>query len=225
MVPVMAIRIAVAGTGTGVGKTHVSIALLRALAHRGHPASGLKPIETGVCSGVTDAALLSRASSVAPLHSPYAFTDPVSPHLASRRANVAISLDVVAAWVDQHQASVLVIETAGGLLSPLAVGVTNLDLIRAVSPHLIWLVTVDQLGVLHNVNACIIALQALFPGHPPVACLLQAPETPDSSSGTNNDELRRLEIAPLTIAFPRASPSDPATEAAAAEALNLLPLV
>lgn len=218
----MAMRIAVIGTGTGVGKTHASVALLLALGQQGARASGLKPIESGVGDGPTDFGDLARASSVAPQPPPYTFTDPVSPHLAARRENRLIALDPIRAWVDQHQADWLVIETAGGLLSPLGPELANIDLVRALSPQALLLVAPDRLGVLHDVRACVIALGALFPNHPPILCLLQAPPSPDASTGTNGDELRSLGIAPSVVSFPRARPTDPETLSAATAAIRLL---
>ena len=96
-------RIVVLGTGTGVGKTHVSAALVGAAARARLRVAGLKPVETGV--GVdaegTDAAVLSRAAGVFHVkHSLYGLPDPVSPHLAARRAHVRIDLGTLRRWVD-----------------------------------------------------------------------------------------------------------------------------
>jgi dethiobiotin synthetase len=59
-------RVIIVGTGTGIGKTHVTCALIRAAIARGIQAVGLKPIETGL-SGWLDASsdgLSARAAGV-----------------------------------------------------------------------------------------------------------------------------------------------------------------
>ncbi|HET7543876.1 MAG TPA: dethiobiotin synthase, partial [Polyangiaceae bacterium] len=129
-------RIVVLGCGTGVGKTRLSAALLRALASRGMPALGLKPIESGVARAAhsegpppgSDADTLAQAGSlqtVAP-HPLYALATPVSPHLAARMAGVQLELPRIRDWVERaeravtphvmpHMALWSVIETAGGV--------------------------------------------------------------------------------------------------------------
>ena len=198
------VRLAVNGTGTEVVKTHLSVALLHALTLRGRSAVGLKPVESGVGEGESDTSKLASAGTFHVKHSaPYRFPDPVSPHLAARRAGVAIDTAQIVAWVSASAAPWTVVETAGGLLSPLAVGVTNLDLLNLLSPDAVLLVGVDRLGVLHDVAACVLALSVRAPTLPRAVVVLQPPESADSSTGTNADELVTLAIVPDAIAFPR----------------------
>lgn len=199
-------RVLIAGTGTEIGKTHAGVALVSAFVRRGLNAVGLKPIESGVHVSLPDSARLALVSSRSPLSPPYAFPDPVSPHLAARRAGISIQLDVVARWVAAHSADVLVIETAGGLFSPLGDSLTNLDLIRCLAPHSILLVAVDRLGVLHDLRACLTAMRFLAPELPAPGVILQPPRVPDSSTGTNAQEIERLGIARVLALFPRAEP-------------------
>jgi len=200
------LRLVVLGTGSGVGKTFASAALLRALAQHNVRSVGLKPIETGLGEhGATpppdsDSALLEHAATEAPPrpHPLYGFRDPISPHLAARRANVQIDLAAITKWVHhntlQHMpGTVAVIETAGGALSPVAPGITNLDLAVALAPALWLLVAPDALGVLHDLSATLCALRAT--ARAPDYVLLSASRPPDASTGTNADELRRLGIA------------------------------
>ena len=56
-------RIVLVGTGTGIGKTHLGVALVQALAAAGIEVAGLKPVESGVGTGPSDADLLAGASS------------------------------------------------------------------------------------------------------------------------------------------------------------------
>lgn len=217
-------RIVVVGTGTEVGKTHLAVALVTALARRGHQVCGLKPIESGVpIGGVGDdaAALAAAGTFHVKQPPPYALPAPVSPHLAARRTGVAVDLSRVTAWVDAHPADWLVVETAGALLSPLGPALTNLDLGQALRPDAWILVAMDRLGVLHDVAACMLALRFHGVAEPPLV-VLQAPPAPDSSTGTNAEELVELGTAPRVIAMPRGEPGSPGYQEAAALLVDAL---
>ncbi|WP_437937046.1 dethiobiotin synthase [Sorangium sp. So ce341] len=217
------LRVAVVGTGTGVGKTHATVALVAALAARGNEVCGLKPIESGV-DGVSasDADQLAAVSSVQPEPAPYRFREPVSPHLAARRCASAISLEVVTSWVAKQKAPWVLIESAGALLSPLGTGLTNADLVRALAPDAVVLVGLDRLGILHEVASAVLVLRALAPGLPPAQVVLNPPAAPDASTGTNAGELEALGIATGAVEMPRAEPTAPASLAAAERVLARL---
>ncbi len=130
----------VTGTDTGVGKTRVSAALLQALHRAGHArVVGMKPVAAG-CDWVTsedaqgvahgqwlneDVAALRAAGTLAVppvFDNPYALPDPLSPHLAARRAGEVIDLDHIEASfhaLRQH-ADAVVVEGAGGFIVPLS---------------------------------------------------------------------------------------------------------
>jgi dethiobiotin synthetase len=202
------VRVVVVGTGTGVGKTHLCVALLHALSLQGRTAVGLKPVESGLGDGQSDAERLAAVSMFHVKHpAPYGLPDPVSPHLAARRAGIEISTSVIADWVAHCTAPWTIVETAGGLLTPLAPGVTNLDLARTLAPDLLLLVGVDRLGVLHDVSACLLALRSGPGGLPEPMVILQAPEVEDRSSGTNADELVALGMVRQVAQVPRGAPS------------------
>lgn len=217
------------GTGTAVGKTHVGCALIRAWANAGHCAIGLKPVETGVSpaeavsGGLSDQQRLYEASAVfhvkhstTPLfhvkRSLYAFAPAVSPHLAARAVGVRIDLGAIRAWISEHTAPIVVIETAGGLFSPLGPGLTNLDLTRALRPTKVVLVAADRLGVLHDVTAALGLASAR--GCTIDATVLSAPEASDLSTGSNAAELERLGIVRPITTFARAAEDHPISHAA-----------
>jgi dethiobiotin synthetase len=206
-------RIVILGCGTGVGKTRVSAALLRELVARKQPCVGLKPVESGVSPSKpqtppagSDAALLSEAGSLTTHleHPLYALQQPISPHLAARNSGIAIDLARVAAWVAQtelamtprvssHNALWSIVETAGGVLSPLGPGLSNFDLARVLEPAIWVLVAADALGVLHDVRATSEALSAR--GRSPDHLVLSQAREPDASTGSNAAELHTLGIA------------------------------
>jgi dethiobiotin synthetase len=220
---VASMRIVIVGTGTHIGKTHLGVTLIAAAARRGWSVCGLKPVESGVPAGQLgeDAAALAATSTFHVKHpQPYALPDPVSPHLAARRTGVTIVLEHIQHWVDEHSAPWLFIETAGALLSPLSKDLTNLDLCTALTPDRWILVSVDRLGVLHDVSACLRVLTTKL-STPPLV-ILQPPITPDTSTGTNADELRALEITPIVFTFPRSPPLSPECQSVAGQVLDHL---
>jgi dethiobiotin synthetase len=202
------------GTGTHVGKTFAACGLVRLFAARAIAVAGLKPIESGVAANqVGDAAQLAAASSglrLPPEHPLYAFAEPITPARAARATANPIDLGKVADWVRQVESDApasaqLVIETAGGVFSPLGDGTTNFDLARALGPATWVLVAPDRLGVLHDVGSCLLAMEAL--GRRPDYLILSSPESPDASTGTNGDELARNPLTPPLIILPRNDPN------------------
>jgi dethiobiotin synthetase len=210
-------RVVVLGCGTGVGKTRVAVALLRELGRTGHPCIGVKPIESGFQAAEegtnppyheagSDASALAEAGSLhVTTHSRplYGLAKPISPHLAAREVGVEIQIENIARWVTEAENAVTllvashtpiwrVIESAGGVFSPLSAGATNLDLARALEPA-IWIVVAgDSLGVLHEVTATLQAMRAV--GRSPDHVVLSAAREPDASTGTNARELHALGI-------------------------------
>jgi dethiobiotin synthetase len=221
------IRVVVVGTGTDVGKTHVGVALLEALGRHGVDAVGLKPVESGAggAGWVGDGERLAEASLFHVKQAPYRLPHPLSPHLAAELVGARIRLATIVTWAARHIAAVQLVETAGGLLSPLTPRRTNLDLLRALLPARVLLVAPDRLGVLHDVAAASFALRARVPRARPVVAL-SAPQTPDSSTDRNARELLRLRRAHRVVCFPRAATDDVATRTAAdalVAALGLAP--
>ncbi|HEY8943664.1 MAG TPA: dethiobiotin synthase, partial [Polyangiaceae bacterium] len=86
-----------------------------------------------------------------------------------------------------------IVETAGGVFSPLAKRTTNFDLARALEPCTWLLVAADALGTLHDVTATLEALRAR--GRSPDLVVMSASRTPDLSTGTNAGVLAELAIA------------------------------
>ena len=198
-------RIVIIGTGTDVGKTHVSAALIASLHREGKRVRGWKPLASGVIDRCADAEELAQAADRtvdAPFH---VFRDPVSLHLAARREGVTIDVAAIAARAEQlsSDVDVLVVETAGGLFSPLTPRLTNADLLRALKPDAQVLVAPDRLGVLHDLGATLRA--AHLSNLPPSEVALSTPPMADESTGTNEAEI--LDVLALSVAavFPRAS--------------------
>jgi dethiobiotin synthetase len=146
----------VAGTDTGVGKTLVSAALLRGLARRHRRVVGMKPVAAG---------LVERAASTLPvppeLDNPVALPEPLSPHLAARRAGRAITLEqlLAPARALAAQADALVVEGAGGWRCPLTDTLTLADFARALGAPVILVVGL-RLGCLNHAALSAEAIRA-----------------------------------------------------------------
>lgn len=116
----------VTGTDTGVGKTRVAVALIHALRARGLRVAAMKPVSAGSNPGELNedvVALVEAANVVADLRdiNPYAFAEPVAPHIAAQQAHVDIDLDCIGAAYARlaADADVVVVEGAGGWRVPL----------------------------------------------------------------------------------------------------------
>jgi dethiobiotin synthetase len=224
--------VAIAGTGTGIGKTHVSAALLRAWGERSRVV-GYKPVETGVVGETgtnsptgNDSRRLLEASTFHVKHPVFrqTFADPISPHLAARRMGTSIDLVALAKQATElrREADGVVVELAGGLLTPLAPGALNADLARKLDPTRVVLVAPDRLGVLHDVGATLHATARLGLGV--FGIVLSAVANPDASSGTNAMEITQIFGASILATFPWAEGDHPFTRRAARELFDRLNL-
>jgi dethiobiotin synthetase len=201
--------VVVTGTGTGIGKTHVSEALLLAWKEMGVRAAGIKPVESGVDgSARPDAERLAAASVFHVQHSAYALRTPVAPHVAARLEGVTLELDRIRACVraGSRDVDVVLLELPGGLFSPLTDDTLNAQFAASLAPDAVLLVAPDRLGVLHDVLATVRAATTV-----PLrldGTLLVSVDVPDASSGTNAAELSRLAPVPVLATVPRGTPAD-----------------
>lgn len=149
----------VTGTDTGVGKSVASVALLHALRGRGLRARGMKPVAAGcevTSQGLrNEDALALQAASHPPAAyadvNPWALPEPTAPQLAARAAGIAVALPpIVAAYARlAGDADAMVVEGAGGWLSPLADGIEHADLARALGVPVLLVVGL-RLGCLSH---------------------------------------------------------------------------
>ena len=115
----------ITGTDTGVGKTFVTVGLLRYLNARGVMAAGMKPLASG-CERTPDGrlrnedALLIRDASALELPyelvNPFPFEPPVAPHIAAARAGVVIDMETILERFNMiaDQADCVIVEGVGG---------------------------------------------------------------------------------------------------------------
>jgi dethiobiotin synthetase len=119
----------ITGTDTNVGKTWVTVALMRYFRAQGKTVAGMKPVAAG-CSSVNgklinqDALLLQENASIPLVYdevNPYAFELSVSPHLAAAKAGRSVDIKELVEHYErlQKQVDILLVEGAGGWLAPL----------------------------------------------------------------------------------------------------------
>jgi dethiobiotin synthetase len=170
------------GTDTGAGKTALATALLVLARRYGLRPLPFKPVETGCAPLPQDATRLRAAAARddVPLSAicPFAFASPVAPALAAAQAGVALTLSALLA-APIAPADFLLIESAGGLLTPYAPGLTGADL-AAASALPVVLAARNALG---TINHTALALAELARRSLPVAALIlsetSAEATPD----------------------------------------------
>ena len=153
----------VVGTATEVGKTWVSAALLRSLDDR--RVSARKPAQSfdADLPDATDAAVLASASGerpeeVCPPHRSYPV--PMAPPMAADVLGLPVpDLEPVLGELHWHDdVEVGLVETVGGVRSPLTVDADSRDLADALAPDVVLLVADAGLGVIDAVRSAVDAL-------------------------------------------------------------------
>lgn len=156
------------GTDTGVGKTFVAAALIAELRRRGLDVAPFKPLESGaVPDGPADAEALRRAAGARHRIEhvcPWPLPRPVAPADELERLGIEVGRDDLLDAASQigDGADVLVVETAGGLKSPLTPALTSLDLATLLAGATV-LVVRDSLGAISRASTALDA--ATLAGH------------------------------------------------------------
>ncbi|NLA67184.1 MAG: dethiobiotin synthase [Gammaproteobacteria bacterium] len=159
----------VTGTDTGVGKSVAAVGLLHALRARGVRAVGMKPVAAGCAQTAQgprneDALALQAASEPRPAYAdvnPWALPLATAPQLAARAVGATVALpEIVAAHARlAGTADVVVVEGAGGWLSPLADGIEHADVARALGLPVLLVVGL-RLGCLNQARLSARAIAA-----------------------------------------------------------------
>jgi len=152
--------VVVAGTGTGVGKTWVSAALATALRYRGIAVAARKPAQSFAPDddAPTDAEVLAEATgeapyAVCPRHRwlPRAMAPPMA---AEALGSAAFTIAELASEImqDAPHDGIVLVESAGGVRSPLAADGDTVSLASALRATLVILVADAELGTLNLVR-------------------------------------------------------------------------
>jgi dethiobiotin synthetase len=207
-------RILITGTDANVGKTWVACALAHALRNAGKQVIAIKPVETGCSDPPTvreDGVLLAHATGQAqPAHAILRLADPGAPVLAGEGTGPEIDFDALVLRIERHaeEAEFLLIEGAGGLLTPVTWEWNMTDVARTLGACAL-VVAVDRLG---TVNHTLLTLSALELAG--IACLgvvLTAPGGKDRSATASAAAIARLSGLERVLVVPRAAdPKDAA---------------
>lgn len=198
----------ITGTDTDVGKTYVGCLIARELRAAGHRVGVYKPAASG-CRRVNgdlvsdDAVALweaaGRPGQLADV-CPQRFAAPLAPHLAAlaegRALSAAAMREGFAAW--RENCDVLLVEGAGGLMSPMGEDEYNATLAEEFGLPLL-VVAPNKLGTINQTLQTLIAAAAWGDGLPVAGIVLSNPQAPgdDFSVETNRRELVARAVPPL----------------------------
>jgi len=198
----------ITGTDTGVGKTYVAAMIARALVTAGRSVGVYKPAASGCrCEDgavVSDdgLALWNAAGRPGDLERvcPQRFAAPLAPHLAAHAEGRQLDADLLRRGLDYWQArsEVILVEGAGGLMSPLGQQEYVADLAHEFGFPLI-VVSRNALGTINQTLQTLIAAAALRNGLAVAGVVLNSPNPPndDASISTNRRELSARCTCPI----------------------------
>ena len=143
----------ITSTGTEQGKTFATCLLAKQLARKGKTARIIKPILSGYDEPEnSDAGKILQAQGkkiseeTITAISPWRFSAPLSPDYAASLEGCEVAFEEVVEFCQHAE----VIEGAGGVMSPLIKGKTNLDLLRALQARAV-LVSSLYLGCISHI--------------------------------------------------------------------------
>jgi dethiobiotin synthetase len=159
----------ITGTDTDAGKTLAACALLQAFRAAGKTAIGMKPVASGCVQADggwrnDDAMSLLANSEPQPDYSlvnPFALPDATAPEIAAAHAGVSVALPVIetAFRALQARADIVLIEGVGGWMAPLATGLDQCELARALATPVILVVGM-RLGCINHARLTARAIAA-----------------------------------------------------------------
>jgi len=195
----------ITGTDTGVGKTVYAGLATIYLRQSGFRALALKPI----CSGAREDAELLRAAAGSELTldevNPWYFRAPLAPVLAARKERKRVLLQEVVSHIRRYarKTEMLIVEGAGGLLSPMGEDFDSRDLIKELRATPV-IVSPNKLGAVNQVRLVLTALPAA--ARKVARIVLVEPTEPDEASRTNLGLLTEFVSANNLRVIPRLNP-------------------
>ena len=158
----------ITGTGTGVGKTYVAALIARALQSAGKKVGVYKPVASGceLSDGQLespDAQTLWEAagrSGTLEQVCPQMFSAPLAPHLAARAEGRRVDTTLLRTGLEHwgSTSEIVLVEGAGGLMSPISEDDYNADLAAEFGYPLV-VVTANQLGTINATLQTLIAAE------------------------------------------------------------------
>ncbi len=161
--------ILITATNTDIGKTYTSIKLIEELSKRDLKVGVFKPIETGVKHIAHDAQLLLDTCQI---HNdnfndidikdvaPITYQLPSAPYVAKDKSQINFSIIDKAFQKLSNYCDILLIESAGGLLTPIEKNYYMIDLANYFKVTSTLLITDEKLGCINNTLLSIEALNS-----------------------------------------------------------------
>jgi dethiobiotin synthetase len=206
----------ITGTDTGVGKTHISCALMRQLIAAGYRVVGMKPVASGghaVAGKLMNAdaqQLMATANVTAPYEwvNPYCFEAAIAPHIAAQETGVSINADVILRAYQQLAAlaDIVIVEGVGGWAVPINTTQSMADIAAVLNLPVIMVVGL-RLGCLNHALLTAQSIQASS-----TTLTAWVANTLDASMPAlqaNIDSLKRRLVAPLIGVVPEQTQINP----------------
>lgn len=199
-----------AGTDTDVGKTYVASLAARVIVADGIKLGVYKPVASGCHTEqgqliAEDAVSLWKAAGK-PLSleqvCPQRFKAPLAPPEAAALEKTQVDAgkirDGIKIW--EQNSELVIVEGAGGLFSPLADGMLNIDLAQQLNAPVI-VVAANRLGAIHQTLATCEA--AANRGIHPIGIVLCDPTgTADDSATSNSEQIEKYCSVPILGSVP-----------------------
>ncbi len=159
----------ITGTDTGVGKTWVTLALMKTMQDKGKVVVGMKPVASGcqkTSAGLrNDDAVRILEQSNQTLNyktvNPYAFERAVAPHIAAELMGTVIDIEKIASEFStlKKEADSVVVEGIGGWCVPLSENIMLADVVKRLGLPVILVVGL-RLGCINHALSTIRAIEA-----------------------------------------------------------------
>jgi dethiobiotin synthetase len=204
----MARGLFITGTGTGVGKTYVAALIARSLRAAGKRVGVYKPVASGCeqregkLESPDAIALWEAAGQPGTLEQvcPQLFAAPLAPHLAARAEGKRVDQSLLRSGLEfwRESSDVVLVEGAGGLMSPISDDDYNADLAEEFGYPLV-IVAANVLGTINATLQTLITADTFREGLPIAGIVLNSPAAlaDDPSTESNSDELARRCVPPL----------------------------
>jgi len=201
----------ITGTDTGVGKTFVAAAIARRLREQGHRVGAYKPAVSGSEPGPdgprwSDLEILSAAIggdfSIDQI-GPQRFHAPLAPPVAARLEGREVDADLLWHGMDvwQDKVDVLLVEGAGGLLSPL----TDWECVADIARDMGFPLLIVARAGLGTINHTLLTVEAAASRELSIAGIVlnsAVPDGDDLSVATNAEELAKRCTVPVLGVLP-----------------------
>jgi dethiobiotin synthetase len=194
-----------AGTDTDIGKTFITGLLARFFLNNGLRVKVQKWASTGRRAYSDDLAFIygfmgqNRLPMAGSSESPYCFSFPSSPHLAAEMEGETIDKGhlIESTHSLAAQCDILMIEGAGGILTPLSRDILTIDLIAEMGVPVV-LVARSGLG---TINHTLLTLDAIKRRNIPILCTILNNQNDISDPLIVNDNLKTIQDIGETTVF------------------------